>query len=77
MHDIQLSVTLEPFMTGAQTYLIRSEKQLAALTAATRQELVDVLERLGTVSVRELAAALGRPADALNFFDAAAGNPRF
>lgn len=54
-------------MTGAQTYLIRSEKQLAALTAATRQELVDVLERLGTVSVRELAAALGRPADALYF----------
>jgi DNA-binding transcriptional ArsR family regulator len=50
-----------------QTYIIRSEKQLAALTAATRQEVVDVLSQLGTVSVGELAAALGRPADALYF----------
>lgn len=54
-------------MARTQTYFVRSEKQLAALIAATRQEVVDVLEQLGTVSVRELAAALGRPADALYF----------
>jgi DNA-binding transcriptional ArsR family regulator len=54
-------------MRSTRTHLIRSEKQLAALTAAARQEVVDMLERLGTVSVGELAAALGRPADALYF----------
>jgi DNA-binding transcriptional ArsR family regulator len=54
-------------MRISQTYRIRSEKQLAALKAGTRQEVVDVLEQLGTVSVGELAAALGRPADALYF----------
>jgi DNA-binding transcriptional ArsR family regulator len=50
-----------------KTPLIRSEKQLAALAAAARQEIFDVLEQMGTVSVAELAAALGRPADALYF----------
>jgi DNA-binding transcriptional ArsR family regulator len=54
-------------MARIQKYLIHSEKQLAALRAAARQEVVDVLEQLGTVSVGELAAALGRPADALYF----------
>jgi len=48
-------------------FLIRGETQLAALAAAARQEIVDVLEQMGTVSVAELAAALGRPADALYF----------
>jgi DNA-binding transcriptional ArsR family regulator len=48
-------------------HLIRSGKQLAALAAAARQEIVDVLEQMGAVSVAELAAALGRPADALYF----------
>jgi len=51
----------------SQTYVIRSKKELAALTAAARQEVLDVLAQLGTVSVRELAAALGRPPDALYF----------
>lgn len=51
----------------SQVYPIRGGKQLAALAAATRQEIVDVLEQMGTVSVAELAAALGRPADALYF----------
>ena len=54
-------------MSRTRSYLVRSEKQLAALTAAARQEVVDVLEQLGTVSIGELAAALGRPADALYF----------
>ena len=48
-------------------HMIRGGKQLAALRAAARQEIVDVLERLGSVSVAELAAAVGRPADALYF----------
>jgi DNA-binding transcriptional ArsR family regulator len=47
--------------------MIRGSKQLAALRAAARQEIFDVLERMGTVSVAELAAAVGRPADALYF----------
>ena len=54
-------------MAKRRAYLIRSDKQLAALAAAARQEIVDVLEQMGTVSVAELAAALGRPADSLYF----------
>jgi predicted transcriptional regulator len=55
-------------MTRAeQRHMIRSEKQLAVLTSAARQEIVDVLEEMGTVSVAEIAATLGRPADALYF----------
>lgn len=48
-------------------YVIRGKRQMRALAAATRQEIVDVLPRMGTVSVAELAAALGRPADSLYF----------
>jgi DNA-binding transcriptional ArsR family regulator len=51
----------------ASSHLINSRKQLEALAAAARQEIVGVLEQMGTVSVAELAAALGRPADALYF----------
>src|SRR5882724_1050420 len=54
-------------VSQASPYVIRSARQLTALTAAARQEIVDVLEQMGTVSVAELAAALGRPADALYF----------
>jgi DNA-binding transcriptional ArsR family regulator len=50
-----------------QRYFIREKRQLAALASAARQEVVDVLEEMGTVSVAELAATLGRPADALYF----------
>jgi DNA-binding transcriptional ArsR family regulator len=49
------------------SYVIRSEKQMAVLAAAARQEIVDVLAEMGTVSVAEIAATLGRPADALYF----------
>jgi len=49
------------------SHTIRTEKQLAALTSAARQEIVDVLAEMGTVSVAEIAATLGRPADALYF----------
>jgi hypothetical protein len=50
-----------------QKHVIRNEKQLAALTSAARQELLDVLAEMGTVSVAEIATALERPADALYF----------
>lgn len=48
-------------------YIIRDRRQMRALAASTRQEIVDVLPRLGTVSVSELASALGRPADSLYY----------
>jgi DNA-binding transcriptional ArsR family regulator len=48
-------------------HLIRSAKQLSALASSSRQEIVDVLAEMGSISVAELAAALGRPADALYF----------
>jgi DNA-binding transcriptional ArsR family regulator len=51
----------------ALRYVIRSQKQLGALVSAARQEIVDVLAEMGTVSVAELAATLGRAADALYF----------
>jgi DNA-binding transcriptional ArsR family regulator len=51
----------------ALRYVIRSQKQLAALASAARQEIVDVLAESGTISVAELASMLGRPADALYF----------
>src|SRR5258708_23441653 len=54
-------------MAKRRPHLIRGGTQLAALAAASRQEIVDVLEQMGTVSVAELAAALYRPADALYF----------
>lgn len=50
-----------------QRHLIRTNTQLAALVSAARQEVVDVLAEMGTVSVAEIAATLGRPADALYF----------
>jgi predicted transcriptional regulator len=49
------------------TYVIASRKQLTALVSAARQEIVDVLAQMGTVSVAELAETLGRPADALYY----------
>lgn len=48
-------------------YIIHSKQQMRALAAATRQEIVDVLPRMGAVSVAELAEALGRPADSLYY----------
>jgi DNA-binding transcriptional ArsR family regulator len=48
-------------------YILSTDKQLVALASAARQEIVDVLGSMGTVSVAELAVALGRPADALYF----------
>lgn len=52
---------------GGGSYVLQTKKQLAALVSAARQEIVDVLSQMGTVSVAELAAALGRPADAIYY----------
>lgn len=51
----------------ARTYAIRRADQIAALGSAARIEILDVLAGLGTSSVADLAAALGRPADALYY----------
>jgi DNA-binding transcriptional ArsR family regulator len=48
-------------------YFIRQKSQLATLASSARQEIVDLLSRMGTVSVAELAASLGRPADAIYY----------
>lgn len=47
--------------------VIADRKQVAVLTSAIRQEIVDTLGQLGAVSVSELAATLGRPPDALYY----------
>jgi DNA-binding transcriptional ArsR family regulator len=53
--------------SAGERHVIRTRKQLRALTSAARQEIVDVLAEMGTASVAEIAATLGRPADALYF----------
>src|SRR5437879_3237751 len=52
---------------SSRVHVITSPSQLAALASAARQEIVDVLSRMGAVTVEELAAALGRPADSLYY----------
>jgi len=59
--------SIEIRMHKSKPYVVRSEKQLATLASAMRQEIVDVLAEMGVVSVAELAAILGRPADTLYF----------
>jgi predicted transcriptional regulator len=46
-------------------YTIYGKKELRALASFARQEIIDVLAQMGTVSAPELAQALGRPADTL------------
>lgn len=48
-------------------YVIASKKQLSALASASRQEILDVLTQMGSVSVAGLAATLDRPPDALYY----------
>lgn len=48
-------------------YTISGKKELRALASSARQEIIDVLAQMGTVSVPELAQALGRPADTLYY----------
>lgn len=52
---------------ASQCHVIRGKKELAALVSGARQEIVDVLSQMGTVSVAELAGAIGRPPDAIYY----------
>lgn len=52
---------------ASQRHVIRSTTELAALVSGARQEIVDVLSRMANPCVAELAAALGRPADAIYY----------
>ena len=53
--------------TKRSSHIIRSKKELTSLASSARQEIVDVLSQMGTISVAELAAALGRPAVAIYY----------
>jgi hypothetical protein len=50
-----------------QTHVIATPPQLAAIRSAARQEILDVLSRMGTASIAEIGVALGRQADALYY----------
>ena len=54
-------------MSKTRPFVVSRPGQLAALASPARQEIVDVLARMGTASVAELAATLGRPADGLYY----------
>jgi DNA-binding transcriptional ArsR family regulator len=54
-------------MAGRVTRIIRNAEELRALVSPVRQEIVDVLSSRGPMSAADIAAAIGRPADALYF----------
>ena len=54
-------------MRTSRRAVVSARPQMEALASGARQEIVDVLPRLGTASVAELARALDRPADALYY----------
>jgi len=54
-------------MRRPDRYVITRGPQLRALASSTRQEILDVLARLGVASVAEIAGALGRPADGIYY----------
>jgi DNA-binding transcriptional ArsR family regulator len=54
-------------MAPSERYVITRAPQFRALASATRQEILDVLARLGAASVSEIAGTLGRPADGVYY----------
>jgi len=52
---------------GRVTRIIRKPEELRALISPVRQEIIDVLSSRSAMSISEIAAAIGRPADALYF----------
>ena len=50
-----------------QTTTVARPAQIRALASPARQEVLDTLQALGRASVPEIAAQLGRPADALYY----------
>lgn len=56
-----------PMRQADLPFIVQDKKQVSALKSPVRQEIADVLSQMGAVSVGELAATLGRPADALYY----------
>ncbi len=54
-------------MARSGRYVITQAPQFRALASSTRQEILDVLARLGAASVAEIAGTLGRPADGVYY----------
>jgi predicted transcriptional regulator len=54
-------------MSALRTTRITRLDQMTVLASPVRQELLDVLARMGTVSLAEVAAALGRAPDGLYY----------
>jgi len=54
-------------MRASRVSVISRIDQMQVLSSPVRQELLDVLARMGTVSLAELGAVLGRPADGLYY----------
>jgi DNA-binding transcriptional ArsR family regulator len=52
---------------ASHVHVIREKKELAALVSGARQEIIDVISQMKAPSVAELAAVLGRPADAIYY----------
>jgi predicted ArsR family transcriptional regulator len=52
---------------AASPYVIRRPEQVACLVSPVRQEIADVLSRMGVASAAEIADALHRPPDALYY----------
>jgi DNA-binding transcriptional ArsR family regulator len=63
----QYTSTMAVVRQKNSSHVIRTKQQLAPLASSARQEIVDMLSQMGTVPVAELAAALGRPADAIYY----------
>jgi DNA-binding transcriptional ArsR family regulator len=63
-NDLRASVVA---MRSSRESWISRIDQMRALSSPVRQELLDVLARMGTVSLAELGAVLGRPADGLYY----------
>lgn len=53
--------------TAGRTFFVRQPAQLRTLASGARQEILDALARLGTVSVAQIARTLDRPAAGLYY----------
>ena len=52
-------------MRSSRTAIVSRLDQMRVLASPVRQEMLDALTRMGAVSLAELGAVLGRPADGL------------
>jgi biotin operon repressor len=56
-----------PGAPGKRLKTVDSTAQIRALTSTLRQDIIDLVQAMGSASVPELAEQLGRPADALYY----------